>query len=430
MTSAQGEILRVLVSAYACEPDRGSEPGVGWNWVRQIARFNETWVITRANNRLSIEAALTKDPIPKAHFIYFDLPAWKYWSPRARETVWWKRRLFLVRPYYYLWQLGVYFLARRLHKDLSFDLVHHVTFVNYWLPSFLALLPVPFILGPVGGGESAPRGFWWSLSIRGKIYELLRDFGRSLGQLDPFVRLAVRRATVTFATTDQTAEKLKHLGCRSVSVLSQVAMTTDEIFQLPESQAGRDSQFRVISVGRLLNWKGFELGLRSFAILKTRFPASEYWLIGDGPEKKRLKALAQELCLADSVRFLHFMPRLQVLETLAACDVLVNPSLHDSGSYVCAEAMAMGLPVICLDVGGPALQVTEETGIKIPATSPKQVIQDMAAAMTQLAYDPSGRERLGQLGRKRVHDNFMWKQKGDFIAEIYNRIVPLPQVVR
>lgn len=421
--------MRVLVSAYACEPDRGSEPGVGWNWVRQIARFNEVWVVTRANNRQSIEAALAKDPIPKAHFVYFDLPAWRCWSPRARETIWWKRRAYLIRPYYYLWQLGVYFLARRLYRDLSFDLVHHVTFANYWMPSFLALLPVPFVLGPVGGGESAPRAFWWSLSVRGKIYEVLRDLGRGLGQLDPFVRLAVRRATVTLATTGQTAEKLKRLGCRSVSVLSQVAITTDEICRLPSSPAHQGSRFRVVSVGRFLHWKGFELGLRSFALFRARFPASEYWLIGDGPEKKRLKALTRKLGLADSVRFLGSMPRFQVLEKLAACDVLVNPSLHDSGSYVCAEAMAIGLPVICLDVGGPALQVTVETGIKIPAASPKQVIRDLAAAMSQLAHDPLERERLGKSARKRVLDNFMWKGKGDFIAAIYNRVVPLPRAL-
>ena len=56
--------LKVLASAYACEPEKGSEPGAGWNWVKQIARFHEVWVITRANNRLSIDQALSKSRCP------------------------------------------------------------------------------------------------------------------------------------------------------------------------------------------------------------------------------------------------------------------------------------------------------------------------------------------------------------------------------
>src|SRR5579864_6502517 len=151
--------LKVLMSAYAFEPERGSEPGVGWNWVQQIGKSEKVWVITKANNRRTIESALAKEPLPNVHFVYFDLPRW---------ASFWKRGLRGIHAYYYLWQLGAYLVARRLHRQVGFDLVHHVTFVNYWMPSFLVLLPVPFLWGPVGGGESAPRAFWHFFSLRGK----------------------------------------------------------------------------------------------------------------------------------------------------------------------------------------------------------------------------------------------------------------------
>jgi glycosyltransferase involved in cell wall biosynthesis len=416
-------MLRVLLSACACEPDRGSEPAVGWNWVRQIARFHEVWVITRTNNRQFIEATLATGPIPNAHFVYFDLPGWRYWSPRPRETVWWKRRGWLLPVYYYLWQVGIYFLARTLRRHVKFDLVHHVTWVNYWIPSFLSMLPLPFVLGPVGGGESAPPTFWRSFSLRGKVYEALRDWRRGLGELDPFVRLAARKAIVALATTEQTAERLRRLGSRNVSVLSQVAMTTDEIRRVPRAPARQARRFRVVSAGRFLHWKGFEFGLHAFALFRARFPESEYWLIGDGPEKQRLRVLTGQLGLTDTVRFLGTMTRSQVLEALGACDVLLNPSLHDSGGYVCIEAMAVGLPVVCLDIGGPALQVTGETGVKVPATSRDQVIRDLAAAMSDLARDPIRRAQLSKAARKRVRENFSWDCKGDLIAQSYSQIV-------
>ena len=73
--------LKVLISAYACEPHKGSEPGVGWNWARQIAEFAEVWVITRANNREIIEEEFKRNPVSNLHFIYVDLPkSLRFWK--------------------------------------------------------------------------------------------------------------------------------------------------------------------------------------------------------------------------------------------------------------------------------------------------------------------------------------------------------------
>ena len=111
-----------------------------------------------------------------------------------------------------------------------------------------------------------------------------------------------------------------------------------------------------------MSWKGFHLGLQAFA--RTQHPDTEYWIVGAGPAERSLKALAHRLGIADRVLFLGHQPRSEVLQIVQQCDVLVHPSLHESGGAVCAEAMAAGRPVICLDLGGPGLQVTAETGIR------------------------------------------------------------------
>src|SRR5438132_3051549 len=176
-----------------------------------MSRHHEIWVITRKNNRGVIEAALAKDPLPDLRFIYFDLPRW---------AGFWKRRRRGLYLYYYLWQLGAYFEGRRLHRQVRFDLVHHVTFVMYWMPSFLALLPVPFIWGPVGGGESTPPGFFSALGWRGRLTEALRTAGQAIGRLDPFLRLTARRSAIAFGTTRETEQRLRQLGCRETAVCS------------------------------------------------------------------------------------------------------------------------------------------------------------------------------------------------------------------
>lgn len=107
------------------------------------------------------------------------------------------------------------------------------------------------------------------------------------------------------------------------------------------------------------------------------------------------------------------------MDRLAECNVLLHPSLHDSGGFVCAEAMAAGLPVICLDLGGPAMQVTEETGIRIAALSPDQVVRDIANTLEKLAHDPVWRLRLGEAGRRRLQESFAWDQKVVGLNEAY-----------
>jgi glycosyltransferase involved in cell wall biosynthesis len=405
--------LKVLASVYACEPEKGSEPGVGWNWVKQIARFHEVWAITRANNRDPIERELAKQPMLNVRWVYFDLPRW---------TRFWKKGRRGVHLYYYLWQIGAYLKGKRLQRKIGFDIVHHIAFGNYWLPSFLSFLPVPFVWGPLGGGESAPRSFYKSFSWRGRIYERLRNITRWIGERDPFVRFDARRAKLALAKANETAERLRLLGATRVQLYSESGIGEGEVSRLNVLSCRDDDLFRVVSIGHLLHWKGFHLGLMAFADFLKRFPSAEYWIIGIGPERRNLECLAQRLGLATKVRFWGNLPRESVLHKLMECDVLVHPSLHDSGGWVCLEAMSSGLPVVCLDLGGPPLQVTDETGFKVRAVSPRQVVEDLADAMYRLAKDASLRARMGKAGRERLMECFDWNKKGEWIREVYEQL--------
>jgi glycosyltransferase involved in cell wall biosynthesis len=405
--------MKVLLSAYACEPGRGTELGVGWNTVREVARYHEVWVLTRPDDgREAIEAELKRNPVPNLHFVYFTLPVWGGgWK--------WGQGAFQI--HYYLWQIQAYFVAQKLHQAIEFDLVHHVTFVKYSTPSFLSLLPIPFIFGPVGGGEIAPKPFWKDFSPRAKVYEILRNLMRWVGELDPFTRMTVRRSTLVWATTSDTAKCLMAMGGKNVQVLSQVGLLPEEVEQLAHFSLSEPVPLRFISIGRFLHWKGFHLGLQAFAQADLP-PTAEYWIVGNGPEARSLQEQATALGIASQVQFLNEMLRVDLMHKLGTCLALIHPSLHDSGAFVCLEAMAAGRPVICLDLGGPAVQVTEETGFKIAAHNPKQAIADMAAAMSRLAIEPELRSRLGAAGRQRVNQEFNWATKGQFLVSVYDKL--------
>lgn len=404
--------LKILLSAYACEPGKGSEPGVGWNMARHLSQHHEVWVITRANNREVIESEMNHRPLSNINFVYYDLPSW------AR---FWKRGPRGVQLYYYLWQVGVYFAGVELHKKVKFDLVHHVTFVKYWAPSLLSLLPVPFIWGPVGGAECAPHSFRKEFSLRGKAYEFLRDTARWLGDHDPLVRLTAQRSKMAFATTRETAEMLRKIGAKEVIIYAESGLSSREMQTLESLGLNTESLFRFISMGRLLQWKGFHLGLYAFA--KANIPNSEYWIVGDGPEKPKLEALARSLGIWDRVKFWGYLPREETLQKMSKCNVLVHPSLHDSGGWVCLEAMAAGRPIICLDIGGPGVQVTDQTGFKVLAITSEQAIKDIAAAMKKLAGEARLLQRLGSNGIHRVNTMFNWQDKSTFFNSIYHSVL-------
>ncbi len=404
--------LKILISAYACEPGEGSEPGIGWNVAVEAARRHDVWVITRANNRPVIEAQLARNPIPSLHMVYYDLPRW---------TRWWKRGARGTRLYYHLWQLASYSIVRRLYREIRFDVTHHVTFGNYWMPTPLPFLPVPFLWGPVGGGESAPKSLQACSGWRGRLSEVVRNAARWCGEKDPLVLAAARRSALALAVTEETADRLSAIGAKHVEICSAMGLRAAERSYLGSLGTSTPAEpVRFLSLGNLLHWKGFHLGLRAFAA--ASLPRAEYWLVGDGPYRMHLQGLARSLGIGDKVHFWGLLPRAEALLKLGLCHMLVHPSLHDSGGWVCLEAMAAGKPVICLDLGGPADQVTSDTGFKVPALDPDQAVKDMARAMAVLAKDPRLRARLGQAGKDRVASKYAWEQKGEFVSALYRRI--------
>ncbi|HLP88550.1 MAG TPA: glycosyltransferase [Nostocaceae cyanobacterium] len=412
--------MKILISAYACEPNQGSEPGVGWNVVREVSKYHQVWVLTSNCHRSGIESELSHHPIPNLNFIYVDPLGWKLeWNKKS------KIRQFTVHLHYYLWQIWAYFICRSLHQQIIWDAAHHVTYVRYSSPSFISLLSIPFIWGPVGGGESAPPDFWQDFSFRAKIYETARHLLRSIGELDPFVKMTVKNSDVIRATTEDTSKRLYKIGAGSVEIIPESGLAEEEIARLEQYQIADTFPVRFISMGRLLHWKGFHLGLRAFA--QAGLLDAEYWIVGDGPESERLKALAQDLGIVQQVKFWGRLSREETLSKLSESHVLVHPSLHDSGGWVCMEAMAAGRPVICLDLGGPGVQITEETGLKITASSPQQVVLDLAKAMNVLAGDSELRKSMGQAGRKRVKENFSWESRGQQLSKLYQSLLVAPQ---
>lgn len=411
--------MNILLSAYACEPHRGSEPAVGWNIALQVARQHDVWVLTRSSNRTAIESELEKRPQPRIRWEYIDPP---------RSVTFWKKGTRGLLPFYYFWQILAYRKARELGARIVFDLIHHVTLTQYWTPSYLALLKVPFVWGPVGGADRTPARLMKALTWHGQLAEHRRRLAQRACCGDPFLRMTAKNTSLALATTQATASRLETLGCSRVEHFDCVGLSDAKLHALAELPIRTNCPLRLISAGRLIDWKGFHLGIAAFARVHMNLPNSEYWMIGDGADRRTLSHLAQTLGVGHKVKFFGDRPHSEVFAFLSDCDVLIHPSFHDAGAMVCNEAMAAGRPVVCLDLGGPALQVSGESGIKIAPGNPELVVEKLASAITWLSANPGVRKQMGMAARQSARRH-AWTVKGHLLASWYEqiaRVAPRP----
>jgi glycosyltransferase involved in cell wall biosynthesis len=356
--------MRVLVFAYGCEPGQGSEPGAGWIWSRMLARLGDVWIITRESNREAIEAALPATPErERMHFEYVDLPDW------ARS---WKRGTKGARLYYLLWQGSALRRARLLSRREPFDLTWHLTWANAWLGALAPLLPFPFVYGPVGGGVGMDWSLASSLGTRGVVIEAARASVRTVARYaNPLARLPWARAELILVQNPETRSWLPVRHREKTVVFPHVVLDRPGVDRRPPRT---DRPPVALFVGRLLPWKGVALALRTLVLL-------EEWTLlvcGSGPDRSRLEHLAVELGVQDRVRFLGWAPPSRVEALMRSqADVLLFPSIHDEGGFVVAEALAVGLPVVCLARGGPP----EIGGIGVAPTDVVGTVSRLAEAV-------------------------------------------------
>ncbi len=405
--------LRVLISAYACEPHKGSEPEVGWQWALQMARFHDVTVLTRENNRASIEKELkalqNKQPLPE--FVYHDE------SPFLLAA---KRNFSALKPYYIIWQCSAHRIIGELNNAKPFDLLHHITFAAFRYPSAVWGHGVPCVWGPVGGIESIPlRLLPWS-HFRSLVRELARDI-HNLIQTAPFhiLRKRARATTTVLASTPEMQRAFGKMGseCR---LMPTIGLDTDELsFSPHEEHAG---PLRLLFVGNIIALKGIDFALHA---LKESQSDTTLTLVGDGNFLVTARKLASALGLEKRVDFHGRLPRGDVLNLYRQFDAFIFPSLHDTGGYAVIEAMLNELPVICLDCGGPAVAVKQDCGERVALGSKPQVISGLSQAIRRYSEDRELCLQHGRNARTVVLREYDWDRKGVQMDEVYQQTVAL-----
>lgn len=400
--------MRVLLSAFACHPGHGSEPNVGWQTALQVARRHQVAVLTDVHNQNGIQQALDEDAEPSISFHFVQLP---------RELHWLAGRGWLHHIYYIAWQFQAFIAARDLNRDFDFDIVHHVTYVNSWLPTFMGYLGIPFIWS-AGPRERTPWRFLGQMTLSSAVSEVVRGFAlRLLGFVAHWMTGRKARLILTSSPLSSWPRSL------SVRRFPLGGLTKKELSELGESPLRNGPPFRVASIGRLLGLKGLGLAMHAFARTHQETPDSEYWIIGSGPEENYLRTLAERLDCVNFVRFLGWKSRREVMNLLGEIDVLLHPSFHEQFGYAMIEAMAAGKPVVCLDVGANDVVVGEHGGVRVPVTSTEEIIAGLSLALARFSSSRAELDYAGTRARCRARDLWDWDHVGSRILQLYEEVI-------
>lgn len=398
--------MKVLITAYACDPQGGSEPGSGWNWPYHLAELgHKVTVLTPSHGREAVEPALSAERLSNLSFVYVPVRRWPLrlgWSVGSALQ-------------YLIWQWQAAATAARLDHDEDFDVLHHVSFGSLLGGSFLWRLGKPLVFGPVGGGQTAPDAFAQYFGAEWRTEAFRNIVVRRLAPLFGSSRAVLRRSLVAASNTE-TEQLARRLGARHVIRMLDVGLPESYYpADVPARQPRRS--VRVVWVGRLMPRKAVLLALEAMAKLPRSLPV-ELIIVGDGPQAAHLDQWIDQLDVRDRVTWRGQLSWHDVRSEYAGADIFLFTSLRDSVGVQLLEAMAWGLPVVTLDHQGAADLVPDSAGIKVPVTEPAETVGGLAAALSTLAESPASRVAMGEAGFE-FAKSLSWSAKARQMDRIY-----------
>jgi len=401
--------VRILLSAYACEPNRGSEPGFGWNWALHLVQEGHDVVLmTSPHGRSAIQRQIALNGKSQSlNVIYVDVPGWAKRFLKGQVG---------VIAHYYLWQKSVLKAAKGLIKNI--DIIHHVTWGSIKGGSDLWRLQKPFVFGPIGGGQLAPPGFS-SIFGRGYLLEQIRTFyTKNILPINPFTKSLMRNTALVLVTNKETLLLVKRLGVKYVEFFLDTGLP-DSFYPTQFPIRNQGNVLKLLWVGRLYPRKAFRLAIEVLKALKLPIKLT---IVGDGPLGPKLNTLIKDPSLAKKVEWWGQVPWQKVREAYLTSDVFLFTSLRESFGSQILEAMAFGLPIITLNLHGARDWVPDNAGIKVDVGSLKTTLEGLALSVERLYRSPEQCSVMGRVGYEFAKQQ-TWSYKASSISQLYRNVI-------
>ena len=408
--------LKIFVSSYACEPNLGSEIGVGWHWVLEMSIYFDLWVLTRKSNQASIEDWIENNKkFSQINFIYYDLPKWlKFWKKGLRG----------VKTYYFLWQFLTDKIVKRTMLKNDIKIYHLLTYGNALWPSSSFGKKQFFIWGPTSSGDIIPREFSRHYSKKSRLIEGIRRFLSSTLKFNYFFINRCKNANLILCKTIKTLESIPNSYKNKGLLFTDVAVEPLKAsrFDFSKNIKSNKKITKFLAVGRLDAWRGFDLLIEAFQLAYSKHNAIRLEILGKGNDYNRLKKLIDFHQLSEVIYLRGHVSMNEYYNKMNSCDVIVNPCLKEGAVTIAFDSMSYGKPLICIDTGGYSRYFSNDYAIVIKAIKREKTIYDIAKGMIDLT-DTVLQKKIGRKSHE-ASKEFTWNKKGIIISnkiyEVYN----------
>ncbi|MBM4088733.1 MAG: glycosyltransferase family 4 protein [Planctomycetes bacterium] len=404
---------RVLQLSYSCGPDRGSEPGIGWNRAVGAARFCDVWVMTCEQDwgPTIRDYLATHGAIPGLQFAFVSHSLLELLLQRIPG-------LYYVA--YNLWHRRAFRAARELHERLQFHLAHQLTFCGFREPGYLWRLPIPFVWGPFGGTQNYPwrflGGAGWSAMLKEAIRTLINGLQLRFSRR---VRNACHRAGAVLVANSTVQKQFTRLHPCPTTVLTDIGLASVADGETDRRQPA--NELRILWSGVIEHRKALEILLEALATLPADV-SCELRVLGSGPRERRMRQLARRRGIDHRVTWLGWLPHAEAIAQFAWADVFLFTSLRDTTGTVLVEALGAGVPVVTFDHQGAADVVDATCGVKVAVTNRPDAVRRFCQVLTDLARHPSQLAALKRGCLQRAA-RYVWASTTAKLIEVYRQVL-------
>ena len=418
-------MLRVLINSYACCPNMGSEPGMGWNWIVSLARYCELYIMTEGEFRSQIEAWAQqpehKELSRNMHFYYHPV------SDKVRKMCW-NQGDWRFYYYYKKWQNKTADIARKICQDETIDVLHQLNMIGFREPGYLWQVSketgIPFVWGPVGGLKVFPMQYAKDAPLGMRCFLWLKNL-LTAWQLkyDKRVDKALRQSSVLIASIPDSYHAIKNeKGIDSIIIPETGTFVHQDI--PTDVNRFQKQTMTILWVGKYDFRKRLDIAVAVVGKLVKKRRKIVLKVFGSGSESQQRAArrLATENDVEQSIEWMGNCPNNFVKAEMQKADLFLFTSVSEDTSTVVLEAMSNFLPVMCFDTCGMAEVITDDVGVKVPLTTPEQSVEDFANHIDYLYHH---RERLLEMSRNcsRRAEELSWDHKAKQVAHLYQDIL-------
>ena len=407
--------MKILINAYACSPGMGSEPGMAWNWVSNLAKFCELHIITEGEFREKIETVVpTLEQGGNMHF---------YYNPVSEEIrkMCWNQGDWRFYKYYREWQWKTYLMAKDICQKEHIDILHQLNMIGFREPGYLWQLSkengVPFVWGPVDAKDKFPVAYLDGAGLKTKLFMRLKNFLTGIQlRYSKRVLLAARQSSVIFSASSNSQRSFKKYMNIDSPLLNETGCYVQDHPMVDKTDK---ETFDVLWVGKMDFRKQLALALQTVA--KSENNKLRLHIMGGG-DAESYQSLAKSYGIADKCIWHGAVSHDEVQDIMQKSDIFLFTSVAEGTPHVVLEAISNNLPVVCFDTCGQGDAVNDKVGRKIPLSSPCQSVSDFAKLLNELEDNRSLLKQLSENCKERQQE-LSWEEKAKTMMEWYEKIL-------